>query len=378
MGSGTFARADTRCCQSIDYRGITMRSIRSNLIVCGLIAALSLTIAACSKQESAHESAVMEGAADAAPMPASAPMPQESAAKVSADVTAGDESRSQEPQVETDTTVDAAQVSSSAAVYTDAQRKFIRTAQAQFRVKDVYTSALAIEDVAAQQGGFVVNNDITTQTMNVQRRPAGDGKLIELAEYTVRGTVVVRVPSDKTQAFLRAIASQMEFLDQRAFDAADAQFQLLRQQLAYQREQQAQQELGQAMQSGDRLDRKSDVIAARTGAKLQRDEALIQQKEFEDKVAFSTINLSLYQLSKIRQTEMTDVEAVFQKHSPGFFTRLLDALRVGWYGVLDLLIGLMNVWPLWLVMGLGLYGLRRWVVSRRKGRSVSPPPPARE
>jgi hypothetical protein len=375
-----------------------MRSIHSNLIACGLTAALFLGIAACSKQESAAESTNMASAdavaeavasAEGGAMPASAPMPQEAAKAESKNAPAfaelGDaaaeseeDARRSEPQVEVVTRVDAGQVSSSAATFDDGQRKFIRTAQAQFRVKDVYSSALAIEDVAAQQGGFVVNNNISAQTMNVQRRPAGDGKLIELVEYTVRGTLSVRVPSDKTQAFLRAIASQMEFLDQRSFDAADAQFQMLRQQLAYQREQQAQMELGQAMQAGDRLDRKSEVIAARTGAKLQRDEALIQQKEFEDKVDYSTISLTLYQLSKIRQTEMVDVEAVFQKHSPGFFTRLFDALRVGWYGVLDLFIGLMNVWPLWLVMGLGLYGLRRWVVSRRKQRSVPPPQPAAE
>ena len=31
-----------------------------------------------------------------------------------------------------------------------------------------------------------------------------------------------------------------------------------------------------------------------------------------------------------------------------------------------------------LIMGLGLYGLRRWAVSRRKPRSVPPPPPAME
>lgn len=350
-----------------------MRSIRSNLLVCGLTAVLSLTIAACSQQpQSAPEAASMEQSADKAmggAMPASAPMPQEAAADAAATT---EEARSV-PQVETTTTVDAAQVSSSAATFDDGQRKFIRTAQAQFRVKDVYTSALAIEDVAAQQGGFVVDNDIAAQTLSVQRRPAGDGKLLELAEYTVRGTLTVRVPSDKTQAFLRAIASQMEFLDQRGFDAADAQFQMLRQQLAYQREQQAQLELGQAVQSGDRLDRKAEVIAARTGSKLQRDEALIQQKEFEDRVAFSTINLTLYQLSKIRQTEMVDVEAVFEKHSPGFFWRLFSALRVGWYGLLDLLLALLQVWPLWLVVGLGVYGLRRWSIARRGKRPPLPP-----
>ena len=358
-----------------------MRSIRSNLFVCGLTAVLSLTIAACSKQNDAAESAASDSVtmgrsaekAIGGAMPASAPMPQEAAA---ADASADYETKSAEPQVETRTTVDAAQVSSSAATFDDGQRKFIRTAQAQFRVKDVYTSALAIEDVAAQQGGFVVDNDIAAQTLSVQRRPAGDGKLLELAEYTVRGTLTVRVPSDKTQTFLRAIASQMEFLDQRGFDAADAQFQMLRQQLAYQREQQAQLELGQALQSGDRLDRKADVIAARTGSKLQRDEALIQQKEFEDRVAFSTINLTLYQLSKIRQTEMVDVEAVFEKHSPGFFWRLFSALRVGWYGLLDLLLALLQVWPLWVAVGLGVYGLRRWNNARRGKRP--PPPPAAE
>lgn len=361
-----------------------MCSIRSNLFVCSLTAVLSLTIAACSKHNDAAESAAAESVdmnqsaekAMGGAMPASAPMPQEPAADAAADMAPRSKSLQREAQVETRTTVDAAQVSSSAATFDDGQRKFIRTAQAQFRVKDVYTSALAIEDVAAQQGGFVVDNDIAAQTLNVQRRPAGDGKLLELAEYTVRGTLTVRVPSDKTQTFLRAIASQMEFLDQRGFDAADAQFQMLRQQLAYQREQQAQLELGQALQSGDRLDRKADVIAARTGSKLQRDEALIQQKEFEDRVAFSTINLTLYQLSKIRQTEMVDVEAVFEKHSPGFFWRLFSALRVGWYGLLDLLLALLQVWPLWLAVGLGVYGLRRWNNARRGKRP--PPQPAAE
>jgi hypothetical protein len=375
-----------------------MRSIRSkallrHALVCGLTAVLSFTIAACSKQETAAESAAYEGSADKAmggAMPASAPMEASKPRAVAADTAASadmadassntviSEEVAQRQEIETETRVDAGQVSSSAATYKDGERKFIRTAQAQFRVKDVYTSALAIEDAAAQQGGFVVGNDISAQTLSVQRRPAGDGKLIELAEYTVRGSLTVRVPSENTQAFLRAIASQMEFLDQRGFQAADAQFDLLRRQLAWQREQQAQQELGDAVRNGDRLDRKADVIAARTGAKLQRDEALIEQKQFEDRVAFSTITLSLHQLSKIRQTEMADVEAVFRKHSPGFFARLVEALRIGWYGVLDLVIALIHVWPLWLALGLGVYGLRRWLRTRRPARPVPPPPPAVE
>jgi hypothetical protein len=262
--------------------------------------------------------------------------------------------------VEEDSAATVEQVASSAITYIDAQRKFIRTAQAEFRVDDVYRSALAIEDVVAAQGGFVVKNDISAQTLNTQRRPMGDGKLLELAEYTVRGHLTVRVPSANTQAFLRAIVGQMAFLERRNFEAIDAQFQLLRQQLAYQRGQEAQQDLGQAAQQDGRIDRKAEVIQARSDAKSARDEASIAQKEFEDRVAFSTIDLSMYQASKIRKTELTDVEAVFQQNSPGFFARLGNSLRVGWYGVLDAVIELIKLWPLWLLLAAGAFAYRRF------------------
>ena len=132
-----------------------MRSIHSNLIACGLTAVLLLGIAACSKQENAAESRRMASAdavasAEGGAMPESAAMPQESAKAVSESapgfvaaedmyVAPEERARRGEPQVEFDSRVDAGQVSSSAATFDDGQRKFIRTAQAQFRVKDVYS-----------------------------------------------------------------------------------------------------------------------------------------------------------------------------------------------------------------------------------------------
>jgi hypothetical protein len=353
--------------------------------VAGLVAILTIATAACSRQESAAEASMAErdAAAPAAPMAASvASAEAEAVAQAPAAEASGARANDafaakvaeETPDVDTTTRVDPGQVTSSASSYKDATRRFIRTAQAQFRVKDVYASAMSIEDAAAQQGGFVVSNDISAQVMSSRRYPAGAGKLVELTEYAMRGSLTVRVPSDNTQAFLRAIAAQMEFLDQRGFQAADAQFDLLRRQLAWQREQQAQLELGEAVRDGDRLDRKADVIAARSGAKQQRDEALIEQKQFEDQVAFSTITLTLYQSPKLRRTELDDIEAIARKHSPGFFPRLFDALRSGWDGVLEVVIALMHVWPLWLLLGLGAVALRRWWRGSRRMRPASPPP----
>lgn len=346
-------------------------SMRSRIAACLTAAALAAAVAACSRHESAAESAAFKGAeeavaaADAAApsaSPAAPPMAQGERARGGPDLDLAPEAEG----VADASQVDPAQVTSIAASQADPARRFMRTARASFRVKDVYAAALAIEDAVAEQGGFVLRNDIQAQTLRAVSHPVGDGKRLQLTEYTVRGSLVVRVPSDRTQAFLRAIAPQMAFLDQRNLEATDVQFQILRQQLAWQREQQAQQALGDAVQAGDRLDRKAEVIAAQGDAKLQRDEALIQRREFEDKVAFSTIDLSLYQSPKVERNESVDTDAMFDSHRPGFFVRLGAALRTGWYAVLDVFVALMHLWPLWLLGGIGVWGLRRWTATRRR------------
>ena len=309
------------------------------------VLALGATLLACAKQEPDRQAAM-----ETASAPAASPGLPEARLSAAGGADSSVQDEDQGP--------DASQLTSSAATYTDAQRKFIRTAQANFRVKDVYQAALAIEDAVAAQGGFVTGNEITADVQDTTRQSIGGGKLVELAEYTVRGELTVRVPSDKTQPFLRSIAKYMEFLDRRNFAAADAQFELLRQQLAYQRNQEAQQELGQAKDEGGKLGQKATVIAARNDAKSGRDEALIAQKEFEDRVEFATLNLSLYQLPELRRTEMIDMEAAVRDNGPGFFSRLGDSLRTGWFVLVEVGLVMAGLWPLWLLVALG------WLVLR--------------
>ena len=256
--------------------------------------------------------------------------------------------------------VDPSQVASDVATQVDPRRRFIRTAQAQFQVKDVYRTALAIEDEVASQGGFVVDNEISSQVQRVLSRPLAPGKRLELTEYSLQGQLTVRVPSERTQAFLRAVAAQMEFLDRRSFSARDAQFDLLRQQLASQRAQDEQRELGDAVQAGGKLADRTDAIQSRGAARATRDEALIAQKEFEDRVALSTITLSLRQDAQVRRAERVDVDAVFRDNGPGFFSRLGESLAVGWRAALDIVIALAALWPLWLTVVAAGVAWRRW------------------
>ncbi|MEO6172542.1 MAG: hypothetical protein ABIP02_05435, partial [Arenimonas sp.] len=102
------------------------------------------------------------------------------------------------------------------------------------------------------------------------------------------------------------------------------------------------------------------VISGQNDAKASRDEAAVMQKEVEDKVAYSTISLSLYQLSKIRKTEIDDVDAIAKAIRPSFFNRLFNSVSSGWYGLLDIVVELFAVWPLWLAIVLGFVAIKRF------------------
>ena len=136
---------------------------------CRDFAANLFTVAiGCSKHESATEASMDPGARELA-----ASAPADAAAALPTQAVAAD-------SVEVSNATTAAQVSSSTATYTDAQRKFIRTAQAQFRVKDVYQSALTIGALLGVRRLLHPNELPPMQLCSVVPR---DRQLIELAEH---------------------------------------------------------------------------------------------------------------------------------------------------------------------------------------------------
>jgi hypothetical protein len=309
------------------YRTLTLRTKR--LLLCLAIIAIS----ACGKKEEMGEmpaaNAVAESAADSSP----------AATKE--------------------------QLSSSANTYSNSERQFIRTADVKFQVLDVYKSALTIEDIVAQLGGFVEKNEIKSEIEQTHFEPVSDNKKLKLTEYTVKGTLMIRVPSNKTQDFLRQMAGQIVFLNERTFTAQDAQLELLKQKLGIRRNQETQSEMGKVAKGSGNAEEKAIALDAQNSSKHARDNAIILEKEFADQVAFSRITLRLDQSAQVNQTEITDTAAVFKQARPNFFYRLGNAIQSGWYWGLDASIELMKIWPLWLVIAAIVLLLRRFKKAKK-------------
>jgi hypothetical protein len=325
---------------------------RSTTLVMALAAALA--VLGCSQQPSADSAS--SAAESAAPADAARPMAPQSLVRPAAGAAAD--------AAVTGPGVSADALGSAAMTQDVGARRFIRTAQVDGQVQDVQRAITRIEDAAARFGGFVTRNDVSTVTGRTERRPIGDGRLVELSTYVVTGELQVRVPSDRAQAFLRVIAPELEFLDRRHYEAVDAQFELLRRMLARTRGEQAQAALGDIAAAGAKPGERAQVIDARAQQQAARDEATIEQRTFEDRVEFATLDLTLRQPERVRRAERPDVDAILRREGPGFASRLGDAIAGGWRGLLTFAVGVVALWPLWLVAAVALAALRAWRARR--------------
>lgn len=239
-------------------------------------------------------------------------------------------------------------------------RRFIRSAQVEAQVRDVQRAATRITDLAAAQGGFVTRDDVGTSIDRVETRPLGNERLVELSTYTVRGDLQVRVPSDRAQVFLRSVAGELEFLDRRHYEAVDAQFELLRRELARRRHDQAQSAMGDAAAQGGKLADKADAIERRADQQTARDEAVVEQRTYEDRVEYATLDFALRQPQLVRRAERPDVDAILRHERPNLFARLATAIANGARGLIDVLVAMVSVWPLWLCLAIVVALVRGW------------------
>jgi Domain of unknown function (DUF4349) len=296
-------------------------------------------------------SAVAAAAAPAAQMRARKDLGEQAGSKMMADTAASDArlaSIVQEPAGGVPTAAIANGPAASEAALKG--RKLVLTASARFAVKSTYQSALAIEDAVVANDGYVVANHIESKVLQQTLHHGENGQLVRVAQVGVTGNMVVRVPSHKTQAFLRDIASQIEALDQRNFAAKDVQFDMLRSQLEAARNQETQAELGLLTQQKGSVGDKTAATEVRNQAKAARDEARIASSQLADQVAYSTIALNLHQPALVRTTQEVDFDSASFAQRPSFISNVQRALVSGWHGLLHALVGAVALWPLWLLL----------------------------
>lgn len=261
---------------------------------------------------------------------------------------------------------DAISSSAARADATDTTYRFIRTADLRFRVQDVVHATLAIEDLVGAHHGWVAHTSLESNTESEESVPVSADSTLMITRYDLANTMTVRVPNTELDSTLRAIGRWVDVFDHRTITATDVRLGALRNALAVRRDKAHAQRLASAItEQGRKLKETTNAEEALAATEEHRDEALLANMELQDQVAFSTVQLVLYQPLLVRRELVANAQNV-DPYRPSLLSRLGHALKAGWQLLTSLLVGAVSIWPVLLMAAVVVW---LWRMQLKRPRS---------
>lgn len=253
-------------------------------------------------------------------------------------------------------------ISSSAAVENkNNNRKFVRTADVKFKVKNVAKSTYAIEDATTKFGGFVTYTNLQSNIHSEDRTKVSQDSTLVTTKYKVDNNITIRVPNTKMDTVIKTIAKQIHFLDYRIIKADDVSLQMLSNELAQKRSNFSEKRLANAIDSkGKKLNQVVDAEATLDAKKEQNDASKLQNLSLQDQVNFSTLTLNIYQDESIKQ-EMVANEKSINAYRPNIGLQIWDSVKTGWFMLEHIISFVVVLWPFALIGFLGFLGYKKFL-----------------
>lgn len=240
-------------------------------------------------------------------------------------------------------------------------RKFVRTADLKFKVKNVAKSTYAIENIVSKNGGFIAFTDLKSNINQHDENQVSQDSILETTHYTVDNTITLRVPNTQLDTVLKLLTKEIDFLDSRLIKADDVALQLLSNKLAQKRLNNHQKRLEKDIDTkGRKLKEITEAEDNLLNKETESDNSLINNLTLEDQVNFSTVTLYLYQREAIKQ-ELVANEKSINRYRPHIGLQILDSLKTGWFIFETIIAFVLQLWSIILILLAALFIYKKYV-----------------
>ena len=228
-----------------------------------------------------------------------------------------------------------------------AQLKLIRTADISFEVRDFDVSRKKIMEAIRKRNAYI------------------SGENQDNSEYKINSDLIIRVSNENFDALLSDLDQVYYRLSFKKVKAEDVSEEYVDIESRLKTKKEAEKRYLEILGKAKTID---DIIKMEEIIRVIQEE--IEAKEgrlkfLNDRVAFSTINLNVY--------ETKDYKFIPEK-KPGFFQQLWKALNTGWAVLVRIFIALLYLWPLYV-----LAGVITWFIwKNRKKRKLANSPKSPE
>ena len=261
-----------------------------------------------------------------------------------------------EKNVSEDYTASVSDSISSVATMKVKDKEFIKTADVNMEVKDVYDATISIEKSLKDLGGFVTSSRLNSQTVSEETFNTSNENAILVRKFQTENTMQVRVPSEKLGEFLNLINNKKVFLNSRVILAEDITSNIKLAKLEEKRNAKTAENIDKLKTTTDKVSMIDDNLSE---GNLQK----ISTYEMSDHLKYSTVDIFIKEPKlRIAEIAVTNTGNIDNKYKFNFFYDVRNAFVEGFYLIQRLIVGLVSIWPILVIASLIFY----FLIKRKK------------
>ena len=208
-------------------------------------------------------------------------------------------------------------------------------------VKDYASDLAKIRAIIAKYQGYIGSENEVKET------------------YKIYNDLVIRVSGEHFEKMIAEISELAENVDFKRISATDVSEEYFDLETRIKTKKEVEKRYVEFLSRAKNIE---EVLKVENELRVIREEIEVREgrlKFLQDRIAYSTLNLNIY--------ESFDYSGSVTK-KPGFFNKIGEGIAAGWHGILNFIVTLVYLWPLWIAIGLGIF----WFIRRRRMKRQQP------
>lgn len=237
--------------------------------------------------------------------------------------------------------------------------KITKTADMNFRVKDVQSTKEKLSAAIRAEGGMLMEFNVESVVRKEEKVKYSADSLLQLTSFTRIGTIIARIPSAQLDEFTDKVVRLAAFVDKQSLKLDDQSLQYLSNNLKNQNKATAVQKMD------NNAGTKSKDIATAQSIRDAAVDAHITNLYIDQAVKCSTITLNFYQDGTVNRMVVENDE--LSDFRPAFWSRMTLNLINGWSVFMEFILFLANLW-VWILLGIAGYFIYRHLTRTIVGK----------
>lgn len=232
-------------------------------------------------------------------------------------------------------------------------KQFIKTADVNMEVKDVYEATVSIEKTVQDLGGFVTHSNLQSSILSEDTYNTSDNEAMLIKKYQTENTMKVRVPTEKLGELLTKINDKKVFLNYRTINAEDVTSGIKYAEMEGKRIKKTGENIDQLKTNKDKVQLDNDNMAE---GNMQQ----LANMDTTDNIKYSTIDIYIKEPKlRIAEIAVTNTRNIDNQYKFNFIYDAKNAFVEGFYLIQKIAVGLITIWPLLLILAVVVYFLRK-------------------